>query len=354
MKPARWPRDVPLDDRMLVVDPHAGRWHDARVRELPLWLRSGDLLVVNDAATLPASLFATGPGGAKVEVRLASLLDDGRWRAVLFGEGDWRTRTEDRPPPPPLDVGVELRVGPDLSAVIRAIDGSSARLVVLEFSRSGSALWEALYRHGRPIQYAYVAGPLELWHAQTPFAARPWSVEMPSAGRALQWAVLAEARRRGVGIAAITHAAGLSSTGDAAIDAALPFPERFDIPQRTIDAVARARAAGGRVIAVGTTVVRALEGCAALHEGVLAPGQGTTDLRIDGRFRPRVVDGILTGMHEAGSSHRDLEHAFVSETLLARAMSHALEVGYLGHEFGDVCLVLPPADAASRAAPAAA
>jgi S-adenosylmethionine:tRNA ribosyltransferase-isomerase len=164
---------------------------------------------------------------------------------------------------------------------------------------------------------------------------------MPSAGRSLQWAILAEVRRRGVGVATLTHAAGLSSTGDPVLDAALPFPERFDIPQRTIDAIARTRGEGGRVIAVGTTVVRALEGCAALHGGELVAGPGTTDLRIDGSFRPRVVDGIVTGMHEVGSSHRDLEHAFVSEALLARAMAHAEESGYLGHEFGDVCLVLP-------------
>jgi S-adenosylmethionine:tRNA ribosyltransferase-isomerase len=95
------------------------------------------------------------------------------------------------------------------------------------------------------------------------------------------------------------------------------------------------------VVAVGTTVVRALEGCARLHAGELVAGEGTTDLRIDGRFRPRVVDGLLTGLHELGSSHRELMHAFAPEPLLARAWGHAEERGYLDHEFGDVCLVLP-------------
>jgi S-adenosylmethionine:tRNA ribosyltransferase-isomerase len=94
--------------------------------------------------------------------------------------------------------------------------------------------------------------------------------------------------------------------------------------------------------------VRALEGCAALHGGELVAGLGTTDLLIDGTFRPRIIDGIVTGMHEVGSSHRDLEHAFVSEAVLSRAMAHAQESGYLGHEFGDVCLVLPEAAGATR------
>jgi S-adenosylmethionine:tRNA ribosyltransferase-isomerase len=164
---------------------------------------------------------------------------------------------------------------------------------------------------------------------------------MPSAGRTLQAALLTRLRQRGIDVAWVTHAAGLSSTGDRVIDAALPLPERFDVPRVTIERIARTRAAGGRVVAVGTTVVRALEGSAALHRGRLEPGEGITDLRIDGAFRPRVVDGLLTGMHELESSHRRLEHAFVSPEVLDRAMADADARGYLAHEFGDACLVLP-------------
>jgi S-adenosylmethionine:tRNA ribosyltransferase-isomerase len=161
----------------------------------------------------------------------------------------------------------------------------------------------------------------------------------------LQWALLAELRSAGVSVTSITHAAGLSSTGDPVVDGRLPFPEPFDVPQRTVDAVAETRGRRGRIIAVGTTVVRALEGCAALHGGELVAGAGTTDLHIDGGFHPIVVDGLLTGLHGAGSSHRQLERAFVSERVLAQAMAHAEATGYLGHEFGDVCLILPPAEA---------
>jgi len=345
MRAADWPRDEPLDDRLLVLDAVAGSWRDGRVRDLAGVLRAGDLLVVNDAATVPASLHATTDAGAAVELRLAAHLDGERWRAVLFGDGDWHTRTEHRAPPPPVAPGDVLHVAYDFDAVVEAVDPALPRLLVVRFSRAGAALWAALYRHGRPVQYAHVARPLEVWHVQTPFAARPWAVEMPSAGRALGWALLGELRAGGVRIAWLTHAAGLSSTGDAALDAALPLPERFDVPEATVRAVAEARRRGGRVVAAGTTVVRALEGSARVHDGALVAGSGTTDLRIDARFRPRVVDGLLTGLHEIGSSHRSLMQAFAPDALLARAWDHAEASGYLDHEFGDVCLVLPAARA---------
>jgi S-adenosylmethionine:tRNA ribosyltransferase-isomerase len=339
--PASWPRDEPLDERLLVLDPRAGDWLDARVRDLPRHLSAGDLLVVNDAATVPASLPAVTRRAEPVEIRLAAHLGDDRWRAVLFGAGDWHTRTENRAPPPPVARGERLHVAPELDLLVEDVDPVRPRLLVVRFLLRGAALWAALYRHGHPVQYAHVDRALDLWHVQTPFASRPWAVEMPSAGRPLTWALLGELRARGVHLAALTHAAGLSSTGDAAIDAVLPLPERFDVPAAAVRAIAETRLAGRRVVAAGTTVVRALEGNARLHGGELVAGEGTTDLRIDACFRPRVVDGLLTGLHELGSSHRELMQAFAPEPLLARAWAHAEQRGYLDHEFGDACLVLP-------------
>lgn len=326
-------------ERLLHLDPHAGRFRDTTLTELPALLRSGDLLIVNDAATLPASLSAIAPGGARVELRLLGEMEDRRWRAVLFGEGDWHLRTEERPAPPILRTGDVLQLD-GLRATVVSVWYPSPRLVELRFDAEGAALWSALYRLGRPIQYAHLEAGLALSDVQTVYASRPWAAELPSAGRPLSWEVLLDLKARGIALGALTHAAGLSSTGDPALDRALPLPERYEIPVETVDAVGRARAAGGRVVAVGTSVVRALEGSGARHGGTLVAGRGTTDLVIAPGFVPRVVDGLLTGFHEPGSSHLGLLRAFVPPPLLDAAYTHAEAEGYRGHEFGDSNLIL--------------
>jgi S-adenosylmethionine:tRNA ribosyltransferase-isomerase len=342
VSPAAWPRDRTLDERLLRVDPRRGSLRDAHVGDLPSMLRAGDLLVINDSATLPASLPGLTDAGEPVEARLLGGAD-GRFQALLFGAGDFRTRTEDRLAPPRLDVGATLTFGANLAAVIERVSPASPRLVDLAFRERGAQLWSALYRHGRPVQYAYVEAPLELWHVQTRYASRPWSAELPSAGRPLTWGLLLALRRQGVKLAWLTHAAGLSSTGDPALDALLPMPERFEIPEETAQAIRGTRAAGGRVIAVGTTVTRALEGSAAQHGGAVEAGAGTTDLVIGAGFRLRVVDGIFSGMHEPEASHFRLLEAFAPREILAQAHAHAEASGYLGHEFGDSSLILSEA-----------
>jgi S-adenosylmethionine:tRNA ribosyltransferase-isomerase len=316
--------------RLLCIDPARGTFSDGEIGDLPALLGAGDLLVVNDAATLPASLAGRDAAGRPVELRLYAERPDGTFAAVAFGAGDWRTPTEHRPPPPPLAPGARLTVGGLDARIERVLD----RRVELRFELDGDALWSALYRAGRPVQYAHLEAPLPLWAVQTRYAARPWAAELPSAGRPLTWALLFALKRRGVAIAAVTHACGLSATGDAALDAALPLPERYDVPAETVDAVARA----SRVIAVGTSVVRALEGCARAH-GRLVAGEGETDLIVDGAFRPRVVAGLLTGLHERTASHFALLQAFAPLPLLERAYAHAAVAAYRGHEFGDACLI---------------
>jgi S-adenosylmethionine:tRNA ribosyltransferase-isomerase len=337
MNAATWAREDPLGDRLLVIDPRAATFRDALVRDLPGALRPGDLIVVNDAATLPASLMGRTRAGAPVEVRLAARVGEDTWTSVLFGAGDWHTRTEDRAPPPALAPGDAIVFDATLSARVRTV--RAPRLVDLELSPRGAALLSALYRVGRPIQYAHVARPLPLWAVQTRYAARPWAVEMPSAGRPLTWSLLLELRRRGVGIARLTHAAGLSSTGDPALDLRLPLPERSDIPEPTVRAIGETQDHAGRVVAVGTSVVRALEGRVALR-GALSPGEGETDLLIGPGFQRRVVAGLLTGMHEKTASHYALLGAFAPRALLDRAYAYADRAGYLNHEFGDSSLLL--------------
>lgn len=329
--PATWPRPEPAADRLLVVD--GDRLEHATFGDLPRLLAPGDLVVVNDAATLPASLHGTARG-ERVELRLAAGdLARGEVTAVLFGAGDFRTRTEDRPPPPPLERGDALAFD-GLAAEIASVDPAEPRLVRVRFDRRGAALLGAVYRAGRPVQYAHVAEPLPLWHAQTPFAARPWAFELPSAGRPLTAAILRELGLRGVAVESVTHAAGLSSTGEPRLDARLPLPERFDVPERTVRAVARARARGGAVVAIGTSVVRALEGAAAAT-GELRAGAGETDWLGSASTELSVCDGIVTGVHAPGESHFELLQAFAPHAALERARDEAARAGYLAHEFGD-------------------
>ena len=337
MRAASAPRGR-AERRLLLLDRESGAVGDAVLDDLPSLVRAGDLFVVNDAATLPASLPARLPSGAAAEVRLVRARDDGRrWQAVLLGAGDWRTPTERRAPPEPLAAGDGLQVA-GLAATVTALSRTSVRLFELLFESDADAAWAAIYRHGRPIQYAHVPEPLALWSVQTAYAARPWAAEAPSAGVPLDWSLLSALRARGVGLAAITEGAGLSSTGDPAIDAALPLPERFEVSAAAVRAVSAAKAAGGRVVAVGTSVVRALESAAA--SGELRATSGETDLVIGPGYRPRVVDGLFTGLHEPTASHFALLQAFAGRAQLEAAYAHAERGGYLGHEFGDANLIL--------------
>jgi S-adenosylmethionine:tRNA ribosyltransferase-isomerase len=296
---------------------------------LPELLHAGDLVVVNDAATLPGSLHGTTARGEPFELRLSAPIDGSRLFGALLGAGDHRTRTEDRPRPPPIAVGERVCVA-GIEAIVAATAGRRVELVA---SVPADVLWHAIYAGGAPVQYAHRPERLPLHAVQTAYAARPWAAEMPSAGRPLTWDVLLGLRRAGIELATLTHAAGLSSTGDLALDRVLPWPERYEIPQRTFDAIERTHARGGRVIAVGTTVVRALESA---HEA----GAGTATLRLDGAYRPRVVDGLVSGLHVPGESHFELLSAFAPPERLAHAMALAAANGLSAHELGDACLVL--------------
>ncbi len=336
MSPRRSPPKNREAVRLLSLDRARGTLIDARADELPALLSPGDLLVVNDAATLPASLFGTTESGDAIEVRLCGQ-HGARFRAVLFGDGDWRTRTEDRPPPPPVEAGERIELG-DLSAFVHEVSAISPRMVELEFDCSGAVLWEALYSVGHPVQYAHLEDDLELSAVQTSYSGRPFAFEMPSAGRPLSFDILSQLRARGVRIATLLHAAGLSATGNPKLDAALPLPEAYELPAETIRGIEEAHANGHRVIAVGTTVVRALEGCAKTH-GRLVAGEGVTDLVIDAGFHPTVVDGLISGLHEPSESHYRLLRAFADDAVLRKALAHAERVGYHDHELGDLMLM---------------
>jgi S-adenosylmethionine:tRNA ribosyltransferase-isomerase len=331
------PIQRPADARLLVVDV-AGCAGDLPRAALVDILRPGDLVVANDAATLPASLQGShSRSGRAIEVRLAgrqSLARDevNEFAAILFGEGDFHIRTENRPAPPALEPGDRLALGPLDATVLTTL--SHPRLVRLRFDGSADAIWAGLSRHGRPIQYAHVPEPLALWDVWTAIAGPPVAFESPSAGFALDWRMLKAMRDRGIGFATLTHAAGISSTGDDALDALLPFDEPYDIPAATASAISRARVRGGRVVAVGTTVVRALEH-AASGDGAVHAGAGLADQRIGPASRLQVVDAILSGVHEPGTSHYQLLRAFTDAAALDRMVAEMVAHGYRGHEFGD-------------------
>jgi S-adenosylmethionine:tRNA ribosyltransferase-isomerase len=353
---AHTPVQRPRDARLLVVDARGRVTHAARSSFIA-FLRRGDLVVANDAATIPASL--TGrhiPSGAEIEVRLAGLsrqsgagqmaaaaersslaaTDVHEFTAVVFGAGDFQMRTEDRPPPPPLARGDRLELGP-LSATIESML-DHPRLVSLRLSGSSAEIWAGLARHGRPIQYAHVPAPLALWDVWTPIAGLPAAFEPPSAGFVLDWASIRFMRARGIAFATVTLAAGISSTGDAELDRRLPFDEAYLIPATTAAAIREVRRSCGRIIAIGTTVVRALEHAAA-RDGVVHSGDGVADQRLGPTSELRMVDAILSGTHEPGSSHYQLLRAFADEATLTGASAALEAFEYRTHEFGDSILI---------------
>jgi S-adenosylmethionine:tRNA ribosyltransferase-isomerase len=339
----------PKDAKLLVLDTHGHVTHAPRTSFVD-FLRPTDLVIANDAATLPASLQGIHPrSGESIEVRLAgrrSLNVDevSYFMAIVFGKGDFRTRTEDRPSPPILLTGDRLIMGPLIGTVERVFN--HPRLIALRFAGSPEQIWEGLARHGRPIQYAHLAEPLALWDTWTTIAGLPVAFEPPSAGFAMSWQMLAAMRARGIKFATLTHAAGISSTGDAELDRRLPFDEPYFIPTSTARALRCAKANGRRVIAIGTTVVRALEHAAA-DDFSVHPGASVATQRIGPDSELRIVDAIFSGTHEPGTSHYEMLRAFVDDSILRHASDELVTQGYRTHEFGDSVLIERQAESTS-------
>ena len=294
--------------------------------ELGEQLREGDLLVVNNSATIPAALPGR-LGGELVELRLSTPAEGGGWLVEL--------RAEDlgRFPPPPAGARVELPACGH--ATLLGPFRGSARLAVAQLDLP-APLDDYLARHGRPIRYAHDRRLRPIGDYQTAFALEPGSAEMPSAARPFDAGLIAELVARAVLIAPITLHTGVSSLegGEA------PYPERYRVPAATARVVNGVRSSGGRVIAVGTTVVRALETVAA-PDGTVSPGAGWTELMVTPERGLHAIDGLLTGWHEPESSHLQLLEAAAGEELLARSYTAARAHGYRWHEFGDSHLILP-------------
>ncbi len=333
---ASLPVQRPANAKLLVVDRRGRIRHCAR-SDFANLLRPGDLVIANDAATLPASLSGRhGPTGRPIEVRLAgrdTLTETAQFSAFVFGEGDFHMCTEDRPMPPELHPGDPLEFGPLRGIVTRL--RNHPRFIRVQFDGLPREILEGLARHGRPIQYAHIPAPLAMWDTWTPIAGPPVAFEPPSAGFVLNWSALAGIRARGARFATITHAAGISSTGDAELDELLPLDEPYRIPLSTALAIEQARGRGDRIIAIGTTVVRALEHSAALCGGAVPAGERMATQKIGASSKLRIVDAILSGTHERGTSHYELLRAFADEETLDRISRELDACDYRTHEFGD-------------------
>lgn len=328
--------------RLLVSSARTDEIEHAVARDLPRFLDAGDVLVVNASATLPAGLEARWEGGPRdgerVELHLSTPLPGGSARHWVV-----ELREKTAAATAPL---FDARAG----AALRLADGGRARLIEayqpIERGVARVRLWIAelvvpggvlpfASRHGEPIRYTYVPRAWPLPAYQTVFATEPGSAEMPSAGRPFTRSLVAALEHAGVTIAPLVLHAGVASLEDPEP----PYPERYRVPRETSAAVNAARDRGGRVIAVGTTVVRALETVAS-PGGHVHPGAGWTDLAIAPERGVRAVDGIFTGLHEPKSSHLAMLSAFAPPGHLHAAYEAALREGYLWHEFGDAHLLL--------------
>lgn len=341
--------------RLLVSDAADDSIHHATARDLPSYLAAGDLLVVNASATINAALDAWHPGiGGAPDERIAvhlsspvpSARDDRHWVIEL-------RRLTDDGTHPLLDAhagehvrlhggGAVTLVTPFVPAGFVAPPNGNVRLWVAELACPDGVLAYAA-GHGRPIRYSYVHERWPLAAYQTIFASEPGSAEMPSAGRPFTHDLVARLNASGVSIASLVLHAGVASleTGEP------PYPERFRVPVETADAVMATHARGGRIVAVGTTVVRALE-TAVTPAGRVRASEGWTSLVVTPERGVRIVDAMLTGFHEPRASHLAMLEAIASRRHLGLAYRAALRERYLWHEFGDVHLIVNRASAAQR------
>ena len=314
---------------LMVADRDTGAITHTRFDRLPARLTPGDLVVVNVSATLPAAVAARRGDGTPVRVHFATRAPelDQSWRVVEL-------RSPDGSQPQRGRAGTRLVLDGGAGLELVAPYASGSRLLLARFE-GAAGVEEYLARHGQPIRYGYVEHPWPLDAYQNVYAITPGSAEMPSAGRPLTAQLIAELTSGGVIVAPITLHTGVSSPERHEP----PVPEQYSVPAPTARVVNMTRRAGGRVIAIGTTVVRALE-TVARPDGRVVAGAGWTGLVIGPDRGLRAVDGLVTGWHEPQASHLQMLGAIAGEELLRRSYDAALEHGYLWHEFGDSHLII--------------
>jgi S-adenosylmethionine:tRNA ribosyltransferase-isomerase len=324
-------RGLPRDGvRLLVASRAEGSIGHHVFSDLPDLLAPGDVLVINLSATIPAAIPARRSGGTRIRVHFAT-------RAPHL-EDDWRVveiRSADGSRPARLAAGERLQLRGGASLDLVAPYASGQRLMLARFC-CALLVDEYLERHGEPIRYSHVRGRWRLDAYQNVYAISPGSAEMPSAGRPFTRELISRLVARDIAVAPITLHAGVSSPESHEP----PFPEWFEVPEHTVRTICDARKRGGRVIAVGTTVVRALES-AATADGCPCARSGWTGLVVTPECGVRAIDGLITGWHDPQASHLMMLEAVAGPELLQASYAAAVDAGYLWHEFGDSHLILP-------------
>lgn len=312
--------------KMMVLDRTTGEICHDQFYHLLDYLQPGDLVILNNSRTIPAALQGKWIRtqtelAAQVEVRLARRRNEDTWDALVIAT--------------PVNIGDTLHFSAELSATVIG-NKDNTPLKTIQFSKKGTDLFHDIYSLGEPIRYEYINEPWALDFYQTVFGSHPGSVEMPSAGRAFSWELLFTLMQGGIHIDYIQLHTGLSYLLDDELE---PSPEdndeEYHISESTMQRILETKDSGKRVIAVGTTVVRALESAA--RNNVLS---GITNLYINRHSPLKMVDGMITGLHEPKASHLEMLSAFVSEQHLQCAYEEAIKSRYLWHEFGDMNLII--------------
>jgi S-adenosylmethionine:tRNA ribosyltransferase-isomerase len=320
------------DVRMMVANRGTGDVEHRRFPDLPSVLAPGDVVVINTSATIPAALSGRRADGTEIRLHLSTRLNGDLWIVEM--------RTPAGPGSLPLDDG-------RVPETVRLAAGATAELLAPYVGRrQSSRLWIAalqlplplldfLGAYGQPVRYGDHARAWPLAYYQTVYATTPGSAEMPSAGRAFTPEIVTELVARGVTVAPV-----LLHTGVSSLEAhEPPFEEHYRVTPETARLINGAHAVGGRVIAVGTTVVRAIETVAS-EAGEVGAGEGWTSVVINPERGVSAVDGLLTGWHEPRASHLELVEAVGGRPLIETSYRAAVENGYLWHEFGDLHLVI--------------
>jgi S-adenosylmethionine:tRNA ribosyltransferase-isomerase len=302
---------------------------------LGTFLHAGDAVVVNNSATVPAAVAAVLPDGTPIRVHFSTELPGGLW-LVEPRRLDGATTAPFTGEPRSGDLaGADVRLaGGGHVTLLDRLDGSQRLWIAAAHLRPG--VLEYLARHGEPIRYRHAPDPWPLDAYQQIFGTEPGSAEMPSASRPFTPDAVVDLVRRGLTIVPILLHAGMSS-----LEAnEQPYPERYRVPEATAAHLNAVHAGGGRVVAIGTTVVRALE-TVVDDRGVVHPGSGWTDVVVTPERGVRAVDGLLTGWHEPEASHLLMLEAVAGWPALELAYTEARAHNYLWHEFGDSHLLLP-------------